>query len=418
LHQTKTLKENPLSASLGWIHLSQADRDRVGTVLDMLRPEGMVDELGLSTIRDALANVMFPGISTIQTRAKYFFIVPYIIWEYQYLPQKNRKEKNASSYLRQREYEIMWELADTYRAIDGSGVIGATKKKPQKIARRPSTIYWGGLATFGIIDTRGLSVEAYLKQTFRGRFTDLLSEREGDDGPADDPDAAYERTSGIRVTPPSKWTLDLRLELTKEEAQILKSRIMDKAGHRLLGQLLKDDILWSCFSGASSFRDFAWSAKSKAMDEDVRGDFILAHDFSTLMYGAHCLYNHTLQQKAFSSDVHLDTWYNYVADLPDRMIDFNQFNPERLFRYATTTRDTTALFVRTWWREAQAGFPKIKPLQEMIMEQEHRAKGPKARLRWNKMDDVVRDQWIGLDHFAYRFNQVKTIVTDIQNALP
>jgi hypothetical protein len=66
-------------ANIGWIDFSPADRAKVGTVLDLLKPEGMVDELGIGIIRDALANLMFPGISTIQTRAKYFFIIPYIL---------------------------------------------------------------------------------------------------------------------------------------------------------------------------------------------------------------------------------------------------------------------------------------------------------------------------------------------------
>ncbi|GEO11803.1 DUF6361 family protein [Segetibacter aerophilus] len=57
-------------ASIGWIDFSPAHRDKVGAALDLLRPEGMVDELGLGSLRDGLANQMFPGISTIQTRAK------------------------------------------------------------------------------------------------------------------------------------------------------------------------------------------------------------------------------------------------------------------------------------------------------------------------------------------------------------
>ncbi len=108
------MKDNQLTATLGWIDFTRADRARVGTVLDMLKPEGMVDELGLSTIRDAIANQLFPGISTIQTRAKYFFIVPYILSDFQHLPSNSRKKRNAAQYLEKREYEIMWELAKTY----------------------------------------------------------------------------------------------------------------------------------------------------------------------------------------------------------------------------------------------------------------------------------------------------------------
>ena len=66
-------------AQLGWIDFCPTHRDKVAAALDLLRPEGMVDELGLGTIRDGIANQLFPGISTIQTRAKYFFIIPYIL---------------------------------------------------------------------------------------------------------------------------------------------------------------------------------------------------------------------------------------------------------------------------------------------------------------------------------------------------
>lgn len=101
-------------AAIGWIDFSPSDRNRVGSVLDMLRPEGMVDELGMGTIRDALANQMFPGFSTIQTKAKYFFIIPYILQDYQALKPSQRRGKTVMKYLEDQEYEIMWELAEKY----------------------------------------------------------------------------------------------------------------------------------------------------------------------------------------------------------------------------------------------------------------------------------------------------------------
>src|SRR5687768_193065 len=120
-------------ASIGWIDFSANDRNRVGSVLDLLRPEGMVDELGMGTIRDALANQLFPGISTIQTRAKYFFIIPYILYDYQTTKPAQRRGKTASKFLEDKEYEVMWALAQTYEYQEGNGVIGITKKKPNKI---------------------------------------------------------------------------------------------------------------------------------------------------------------------------------------------------------------------------------------------------------------------------------------------
>ena len=70
-------------AGLGWIDFSPEHRDKVASVIDMLKPEGRVDELGIGIIRNALSNALFPGTSTIQTRAKYFLIIPRIFKDYQ-----------------------------------------------------------------------------------------------------------------------------------------------------------------------------------------------------------------------------------------------------------------------------------------------------------------------------------------------
>lgn len=61
---------------LGWIDFSKEDRQKAFDVINLLSEQGAVDELGIGVIRDAFANYFFPGTSTIQTRAKYFLIVP------------------------------------------------------------------------------------------------------------------------------------------------------------------------------------------------------------------------------------------------------------------------------------------------------------------------------------------------------
>ena len=64
---------------LGWIDFSKEDRQKALDVINLLSEQGAVDELGIGIVRDAFANYFFPGTSTIQTRAKYFLIVPYIL---------------------------------------------------------------------------------------------------------------------------------------------------------------------------------------------------------------------------------------------------------------------------------------------------------------------------------------------------
>ncbi len=46
-------------------------------VIDLFREKGTLDELGIGAIRDALSDLLFPGTSTIQTRPRYFLLVPW-----------------------------------------------------------------------------------------------------------------------------------------------------------------------------------------------------------------------------------------------------------------------------------------------------------------------------------------------------
>ena len=67
--------------NLGWIDFSDSDRKKTMDVLRLFQEQGAVDELGIGVIRDGFANYFFPGTSTIQTRAKYFFIIPYAMMD-------------------------------------------------------------------------------------------------------------------------------------------------------------------------------------------------------------------------------------------------------------------------------------------------------------------------------------------------
>ena len=115
------------------------------------------------------------------------FIIPYILYEYQSLKPSKRKGRIPMKFLETREYEIMWQLAETYDYVEGNGVIGISKHKPNKIVRRPSTIYWNGLFTYQFIHTRGLSIGSLLNQSIRPTMDSLLSAtKSGDDGNNDD----------------------------------------------------------------------------------------------------------------------------------------------------------------------------------------------------------------------------------------
>jgi len=71
-----------MQAGLGWIDFSEGHRDRVFSVVDLLSADGSVDELGVGVVRDAIADWLFPGVSTIQTCPKYFIIISQIFISY------------------------------------------------------------------------------------------------------------------------------------------------------------------------------------------------------------------------------------------------------------------------------------------------------------------------------------------------
>jgi len=80
-----------MSSSLNWVDFSSEHRDRVKTVLDLLATPSVMDELGIGVIRDAFADHMFPGISTIQTRARYFLIIPRLLKDYESFTDRQRR---------------------------------------------------------------------------------------------------------------------------------------------------------------------------------------------------------------------------------------------------------------------------------------------------------------------------------------
>src|SRR5688572_32609388 len=82
-------------SSFAWLDFSESDRQKALDVIDLFREKGTVDELGIGTIRDAIADVLFPGTSTIMTRAKYYLFVPWIY-------VRHEKKKTPSNEIAQR----------------------------------------------------------------------------------------------------------------------------------------------------------------------------------------------------------------------------------------------------------------------------------------------------------------------------
>ena len=80
-----------MESSLTWLDFSERERRRALEVIDQFREESTRDELGIGSIRDAIADLLFPGTSTVQTRARYFLFIP---WLYGARSQGNRLSRH------------------------------------------------------------------------------------------------------------------------------------------------------------------------------------------------------------------------------------------------------------------------------------------------------------------------------------
>ena len=67
-----------MSSVFAWLDQSEEQRRKVLDIVDLFREKGTVDELGFGTIRDALANILFPGTSNLMTRASSYLFVPWM----------------------------------------------------------------------------------------------------------------------------------------------------------------------------------------------------------------------------------------------------------------------------------------------------------------------------------------------------
>lgn len=145
---------------LGWIDFSKNERNKVLSVLDLLSEAGTLDELGISPIRDGFANLFFPGTSTIQTRAKYFLIVPYALKDMEY-----SSETNPNRMLRAfDEVERMCGKRFLENGKDTEGIIGSRSLGQNRwVKRTPADIYWAGLRNYGIFTGGNLSLAEYVR---------------------------------------------------------------------------------------------------------------------------------------------------------------------------------------------------------------------------------------------------------------
>ena len=68
-----------MASAFGWLDTDSEQRRKMLEVVELFKEEGTVDELGIGSIRDALADSLFPGTSVLHTRLRYVLFIPWLM---------------------------------------------------------------------------------------------------------------------------------------------------------------------------------------------------------------------------------------------------------------------------------------------------------------------------------------------------
>lgn len=135
---------------LGYIHSSKEEQARAMQVLKMTSESVALDELGIGRIRDAFADRLFPGISTLQKHTKYFSLMPQV---YRKATERryNRLSEVKAEIVRLERImtKNLYDGSTIKWGITGSDTIG--KGTGNYVKYDPAYIYNSGLQTFEIL---------------------------------------------------------------------------------------------------------------------------------------------------------------------------------------------------------------------------------------------------------------------------
>lgn len=391
---------------LGWIDFSKTERNKILSVLDMLSEPGTLDELGIAPIRDGFSNLFFPGTSTIQTRAKYFFAVPYALKQLERSSETNpNKILKTLDTIERTCGEIFLE-----QNRDENGIIGKRSLQGGKwVKRTPADIYWAGLRKYGIFIGGNLSLSEYVrvscaiktqKSTLKrlGNRNDNAEENECDDKNAGD---LFKMQFWKMPLYRDDWMEDFCMELTDDEAQFLSNQIIETCKGSMLSYVLENNMLE--FLDCTSFRDIG--VIFDRFPKEVQDDYLMAVSFSRFIYAIRTVYNIIVSDG--KNDLANDEFEKQREELGE-IADINIDNiMERLGIFNNP-------LLRKFLKQAQHCMisGNVEELKKCIVSREVQLKGTN-RAKTAHPGEFNPDEWLGGGELDYRFYNAKAILSDV-----
>ena len=394
-----------------WLDHREDDAQRLREALGAFDEKGMIDPLGVGPVRDAFSDMLFPGISTIQTRARYFLLVP---WIYRSLDTDGISPQDGARVARERELAVIESLLRG--SDDHDGIIGRFARQATK--QLPSFVYWGGLGTWGIRRFDGTRADYVASLDARRR------RRRWAETPDGEP-AASEAQPWHAGLPPAPTDLfdSTTLALTGDEALFLQGRVLDSAPATHLALLLRH-------GSSADHGDMPWDHPlARSAPPNIQRQLHHASLFSLAWWGAGLLYNQELSRLLEQDGGNplpvdyraaLDTWSDEMARRGAELANWDRANFWRLVNGENPYVATPVRHFVDWWLDVATERPRdiatSHQVRDDLRQREAAIKGPRAKLANRR----ARERAPGAQgdvQLGFRWRQVTRIVGDVQRGL-
>lgn len=397
-------------STFAWIDHSEKQRRQILEAIDLFREKDTRDELGIAGIRDAFSDMLFPSTGALQTRARYFFFVPWM-----YLDFEAARVSSAEVARKGRAFEI--ELIDRLAdSSDPAGTIGIQARS--SLQRIPSSIYWNGLKLLRACQFSGSQAE-YHRSLDRQNAAGAAVRRNDDGEVVGGVARAWH--AGLPAAP-SAFPSQVSFTLTVPEARYLKGRLLENHRESLFAFMLDRDYV-------DADAEFAWEhPASQQAPVELRRQIEHARCFSEVMHGAAILYNLYLGELdprrdsvVNDCDAMLQDWLGLIGERRQPLLNWDREDSwkllaERLYVPSTTTR----LFVDEWCRRVLSGDPTklrgAESTRELIFSREAQIKGALARCNNRRSRELWKGD-AGLGRLDFRWSNARVVLRDIAAGL-
>ena len=418
-------------SELGWIDISPIHRKRINNFMDLMGMGGVVDELGIGVIRDAISNKIFPGFSTLYTRAKYFFITPDILCE---KDKKKGARQTPRQYFENVEIDINKRVYNFYKDNPdrGNESFFGKEKGDGILKRQPSEIYWNGIIKLKLVNSES-SLEQLLEDK-PSTIEELLSNNRGDDVSMETGENHNNRICDISYDADWRDVIEEQgLTLTEVEANTLIDRLQKHLPDSLPAALVSNPDLWNLYNSDNvdfvNFIDEAFN-QNLISNQMLRKNLALAHDFALFIYGSHIAYNIRLWQRwkekgygdndAYISELRKKggEWFSSVKN---NLLTEN-FHIDMCMENVKV--NATKCFLQNVQEliSNNNDWPTIEDeLCNLSEKQERWNKKTKSRFLKIEKNQVIEEMqnktaWLGLGLIQYRYAAARSVINDIYNS--